>query len=294
MARSLGVTQVSARLEMGALQALQAVVDQGGITRGAHSLALTQSAVSHKIRRLETALGCELLARRTGAPLLTPEGVKLLRYARRILELHDEAIVSLGTEPLSGRIRLGVTEDTTSGGLSRILGRFARRHPEVVVQTRVSQSLTIEGQLDRGEIDVGFLQLFEHRQRASDVVVAREPLHWVKSPDLTLDTGRPLPLVAFDDDCFYRQWAMEVGQSHPPGFTTVMTCGSIAGVVSAVLSGLGVTLLNSRHITPEMEIMKAAFPEPPPIVYVIRTGRKSYSSAVLGLVEAISGETDRV
>ncbi|WP_425353394.1 LysR substrate-binding domain-containing protein [Salinicola halophyticus] len=81
----------------------------------------------------------------------------------------------------------------------------------------------------------------------------------MKSPDLSLDTGRPLPLVAFDDDCFYRQWAMEVGQSHPPGFTTVMTCGSIAGVVSAVLSGLGVTLLNSRHITPEMEIMKAAF-----------------------------------
>lgn len=282
---------VGMRLEIGALQALCAIADHGGITRAADRLALSQSAVSHKVKRLEEGLGCELLARRAGRPLFTPEGERLLRYARRILDLHDEAMTSLGTEPLSGRIRLGVTEDMTSGGLSRILGRFIRRHPGVTVHTSVGQSLTIAGQVDRGEIDVGLLQLFEHRQRAADIELSREPLHWVKSPDLILDTTRPLPFIAFDDDCFYRQWAMEFGQSRPPGFTIAMTCASIAGVVSAVHAGLGVALLNARHVTPEMEVLESAFPPPPTIVYVIRTGRKSHSSAVQGLVEEIVGET---
>lgn len=280
------------RLEIGALQALRAIADQGGITQAAHSLTLSQSAVSHKIRRLEATLGCELLARRPGAPLLTTEGERLLRYARRILDLHDEAIMSLGTEPLSGKIRLGVTEDTTSDGLSRILGRFARRHPEVTVQTSVAQSLTIEKQIEYSEIDLGLFQLFEHSQRGSDLVLAKEPLHWVTSPDLVLDTTRPLPLVAFDDVCFYRHWAMEVGQSRPPGFFTVMTCASISGVVSAVTAGLGVSLLNKRHVTPQMVILDRELTPPPTVIYALRVGRKSNSPAVRGLVKELTNEFD--
>ncbi|MHB0774962.1 LysR family transcriptional regulator [Halomonas sp. WWR20] len=246
--------------------------------------------MSHKIKRLENGLGCELLARRAGQSPFTPEGERLLRYARRILDLHDEAVMSLGASPLSGKIRLGVTEDTTSGGLSRILGRFTRRHPEVTVHTRVAQSLTIEEQIDRSELDLGLLQLFEHRQRGSDVVLTKEPLHWVKSPDLALDTTRSLPFVAFDDACFYRRWAMDVGQSRPPGFSTVMTCASISGVVSAVNAGLGVSLLNKRHVTPQMVIMDRELTPPPTIVYALRVGRKSHSPAVRGLMEELAGE----
>ncbi|MCK0745978.1 LysR family transcriptional regulator [Chromohalobacter nigrandesensis] len=283
---------MSPRLEVGALQALRAVADHGGITRAAEHLALSQSAVSHKIQRLEDGLGCKLLTRSAGQSPFTPEGERLLRYARRILDLHDEAVMSLGAPPLSGKIRLGVTEDTTSGNLARVLGRFTRRHPEVTVHTHVGQSLTIEEQIDRSELDLGLLQLFEHRQRGSDSVLAKETLHWVKSPDLILDTTRPLPLVAFDDACFYRRWAMEVGQSLPPGFSTVMTCASISGVVAAVNAGLGISLLNKRHVTPEMMVMNRELTPPPAIIYVLRMSRKSHSHAVRGLMQELARELD--
>ncbi|MCP6156760.1 LysR family transcriptional regulator, partial [Klebsiella pneumoniae] len=42
-----------ARLEIDALRALRAIRQHGGITRAAQALGLTQSAVSHKIKRLE-------------------------------------------------------------------------------------------------------------------------------------------------------------------------------------------------------------------------------------------------
>jgi len=278
------------RLEIGALQALCAIDELGGVTRAADRLTLSQSAVSHKIKRLEAGLGCELLTRRAGAPLFTAEGERLLRYARRILALHDEAVLSLGQQPLTGRIRLGMTEDTSGGGLSRILGRFTRRHPEVAVQTQVLQSLEIEAQLERGELDIGILQVFIHRVRPSDLVLDTDSLHWVKSPDLSLDLSRPVPFLSFDDDCFYRHWAMEVGQSQPPGLVTVLTCPSGAGIRSALDAGLGICLMGSRQLTPEMDVLSDPFPPPPEIAHIVRVGPQAHSNVVRTLVAEIASE----
>lgn len=85
------------RIEIDVLQALCAIEDFGGITRAAEHLSLTQSAVSHKIKRLESRIGQSLLHRRAGAPVFTDDGLTLLAYARRILALHDEAVQSLST-----------------------------------------------------------------------------------------------------------------------------------------------------------------------------------------------------
>jgi DNA-binding transcriptional LysR family regulator len=281
---------VNVNLEIGALQALCAIDDRGGVTRAADQLALSQSAVSHKIKRLEAGLGCDLLTRRAGAPLFTAEGERLLRYARRILALHEEAVLGIGQQSLTGRIRLGITEETTAGGLSRILGHFTRRYPQVAVQSRVTQSLTIEAQLERGEIDIGILQVFTHCKRPSDNVLGTNCLHWVKSPDLRLNLSRPVPFLAFDDNCFYQHWAIEVGQSQPPGFKTVLTCASSAGILSALNAGLGVCLLTARQTTSDMQILSDQFPQPPDIAYIVRTGQQARSDAVRALVKEIVGE----
>ncbi|NEV63975.1 LysR family transcriptional regulator [Thiorhodococcus minor] len=262
----------------------------GGVTRAAERLALSQSAVSHKVKRLEAGLGCDLLSRRAGAPLFTTEGERLLRYARRLVALHDEAVLSLGQQPLTGQIRLGMTEDTSGGGLARILGRFTRRHPDVAVQTPVSQSLAIAAQLEHGELDIGILQLFAHRARPSDRILARDSLHWVKSPDLRLDLSRQVPFLPFDDNCFYRHWTMEVGQSQPPGLASVLTCPSGAGILCALHAGLGVRLLSTRQITPEMEGLSEPLPPPPEVAQIVRIGSGAGASAVRALVDEIATE----
>jgi len=140
------------KLDIGGLEALCAVVDHGFVTRAAIRLALSQSAVSHKIKRMEESLGCDLLDRAGGSSTLTPEGGKLLEYSRRILALREEALLSLTRQPLTGRIRLGMTEDVANSGLARILGRFTRLYPDVAVHTATGQSLHIEARLDRGEM----------------------------------------------------------------------------------------------------------------------------------------------
>ncbi|MCV9996757.1 LysR family transcriptional regulator [Pararhizobium sp. YC-54] len=281
------------RLEIDALRALCAVRHHGGVTRAAQALGLSQSAVSHKIRRLEMSLDCALLGRRPGGPAFTAAGEELLDYAGRILELHDEALLSLSKTSLSGRIVLGLTEDTACTDLARILGRFSRLHPQVAVRTKVRMSLVLRDMLERGELDAAIVQVFAHEVRPTDIVLFREQLHWVKHPELILSQQGPIPFLSFDDQCFYRRWALDIGQDGGAVLETVFECASAAGIISALASAMGVALLSQRHLSPEMQIVTQRLPEPPALAYVVRRARKVRNPALDTLVSEIVNEITR-
>lgn len=283
----------SQRLEIDALRMLQAIQHHGGITRASEVLGLTQSAVSHKIKRLETSLDCQLLTRRAGGPMLTSSGEELLTYAERILGLHDEAVLSLVRTTLSGRIMLGLTEDTAMTDLSQILGRFRRLHPDVAVRTKVRLSLTLRSLLKRKELDAAIMQIFDHEVRPTDVVLFHETLHWVKSPEVALPEQGAIPFISFDEACFYRQWALDIGQDGGALLETVFECSSAAGIANAVRAGLGLALLSERHITPDMEVIQGQFPTPPSLSYVVRRSRRERNPALDELVRQIEHEIGR-
>ncbi len=281
---------MSPRLDIDALRALQAIDQCGGVTRAAQQLALSQSAVSHKIKRLEKSIGSALLSRQAGAAVLTDTGRRLLAYANRILSLHDEAVMALSKRSLAGKIRLGMTEDITGSGLSRILGRFSRLFPEIEVRTHVAQSLVLQGQLEAGDIDVAVMQVFTTDVRSSDRVLSRDQLCWARAVDLEFDPERPVPFLSYDDNCFYRKWMLEHVAAPGRPFQTVLECTSNAGILAGIEAGLGVSIICRRHLTPDMSDITEAFTRPPDIAYVVRKASGSNAHAVQALIDEIDRE----
>jgi len=284
---------MSDRLDIEGLRALVAISTHGGVTRAADHLALSQPAVSHKIKRLETVLDCDLLARRAGGPLFTESGLRLLEYARRMMDLHDEALAALGKKQLAGTIRLGMTEDTTGGDVARILGRFMRLHPETKVSTRIGQSLTVSDWLSAGEIDIAVIQVLRDEVRRDDIVLYEDRLHWIRSHDLPLRQNAPVPFLAFDQNCFYKHWAQSRAALAGLEFEAVLECPSVAGILSATRAGLGIALMNGLHVPADLEVIEDVFPEPPAIAYVARSVPKSRSDAVRALLGEIAAEVGR-
>ena len=278
------------RLDIEGLRALVAISVHGGVTRAAEYLALSQPAVSHKIRRLEYILDCELLARRAGGPLFTEAGSRLLDYAQRMMDLHDEALATLGKKPLAGTIRLGMTEDTTGGDIARILGRFTRLHPKTKVSTKIGQSLTLSDWLFSGEIDIAVIQVLRDEVRHDDIVLYEDRLHWIKSHDLPLKPNAPVPFLTFDQNCFYKHWAQSQSKVVGHEFETVLECPSVAGILSAARAGLGVALMNGLHVSSEFEVIEGIFPEPPGITYVARSTPKSRTDVARALLNEIAEE----
>ncbi len=127
-------------LDMTALRAVLAVQDQGGVTRAASVLNLTQSAVSMQIKRLEDSLGLALFERRGRAMLPTAAGEQLISYARRMLALNDELVGRLTDADLSGEIRLAVPYDIVTPVIPPILQAFQRAYPRMKVQLQATHT----------------------------------------------------------------------------------------------------------------------------------------------------------
>ncbi|WP_353979116.1 LysR family transcriptional regulator ArgP [Salinicola endophyticus] len=109
------------------LEALAAIVDQGGFERGAQQLNLTQSAVSQRIKLLEARLGQPVVVR-TPRLLPTPLGQRLLNHAQqvRLLE-HDllDRIPALGEG--TQRLRLAINADSLATWWAPTIGDFCHR-----------------------------------------------------------------------------------------------------------------------------------------------------------------------
>jgi molybdate transport repressor ModE-like protein len=120
-------------LDIDSMRALTAIAESGGITRAAKRLNLSQSAVSHKMKRLERKLNRSLFARADGKLNLSADGEKLLDYAQRLVKLHDEAYASFHQSDLAGELRLGITEDISAPGMAQIRGwrKSCRAFPPV-------------------------------------------------------------------------------------------------------------------------------------------------------------------
>src|SRR6185312_16572373 len=77
---------MSMDLEIRHLQLVSAVADLGSLTRAGDRLHLTQSALSHQLRDIESRLGTPLFLRIGKRLVLTPAGERLLVSAKEVLQ----------------------------------------------------------------------------------------------------------------------------------------------------------------------------------------------------------------
>ena len=113
------------------LRAFIAVHETGGFTRAGKRLHLSQSAVSHQIRRLEEQAGTALLKRTTRSLTLTEDGEEFLRHAEQILRAQDALAIRFQRSAVTGAVRFGVPESYVGDRLPPMLARFSRQFPAV-------------------------------------------------------------------------------------------------------------------------------------------------------------------
>lgn len=180
-------------LDVTVLRSFVAVAQTGGVTRAAGFLNLTQSAVSMQIKRLEEMMGLELLDRSARRVSLTAAGEQLLGYARRMVELNDEAFARLTHEEFSGEITLGVPFDIVYPVVPRVLQRFASEMPRVRVQLCTGNTAALKADFARGALDL--ILTTESEIDSGGETLTEIALRWVGAPEGQAWRQRPLPLA---------------------------------------------------------------------------------------------------
>jgi DNA-binding transcriptional LysR family regulator len=126
------------------LIAFVAVARERSFTRAAAKLGVSQSALSHTIRGLETRLGVRLLTRTTRSVSATEAGERLLRTAGpRLDEIEAElgALRELRVKP-AGTIRITATENAIDTILLPKLAPVLSQYPDIKVEIVVDYGLT--------------------------------------------------------------------------------------------------------------------------------------------------------
>ncbi|MBS1696425.1 MAG: LysR family transcriptional regulator [Actinobacteria bacterium] len=238
------------------MRALIELADTGSVRGAAERLVVTESAISSALSSLSSDVGVPLVDRHGRGVRLTPAGHRYVEYARKILGLHNEAVLAARGEadPEHGSIRLAAV--TTAGELliPALLASFRDRHPGVVCKLNVASRTAIWPMLERHEVDV--------------VVAGRPPDELQKvrvqaiSPNTLVVVG-PAG-AARDFDAATATWLLRESGSGTRATTAMlfeeleitppqMVLGSQGAVVAAAAAGIGVTLVSRQAVRRELE-----------------------------------------
>jgi DNA-binding transcriptional LysR family regulator len=149
-------------MEMSQLRAFRVVAETLNFTRAAERLNLTQAAVSHQIKALETELGEPLFIRLKRGVKLSQAGEAALEYAERILD-DAEALrerVSGSERALSGRVRVSAATQAFGHLFASLFESFMRANPgiELSFHNTPGTEQTLADVL-AGATDIGFASL---------------------------------------------------------------------------------------------------------------------------------------
>jgi DNA-binding transcriptional LysR family regulator len=133
-----------ARPALDDLLAFVAVAREHSFTRAAAQLGVSQSALSHTLRGLETRLGVRLLNRTTRSVAPTDAGERLLQsVGPHLAEIETglAALTELRDKP-SGMIRITTGEHAAETILGPALARFLPKYPDIKIEIAVEHGLT--------------------------------------------------------------------------------------------------------------------------------------------------------
>jgi len=231
---------------LNALKAFEAAARHESFTRAAEELCVTQGAVSHQVKALETELGIKLFNRERQRLIITEAGREYLAVIRDALDR-----IAVGTQRLVQRqstrvLTVSTSPDFAAKWLVHRLGRLGATHPDV--DLRISATMH-HVDFAREDVDLAVRHGDGNWPGLDAVRLGPEQLFAVCSPKLISGHHRitnpadvlKFPLLHLDDRNDWSKWlgAAGVGNvdlSHGP----VLNRASM--VIDAAVDGEGIAL----------------------------------------------------
>jgi len=138
------------------LRYVVAVAESRSISRAAEACAITQPALSERIKRIETTLGVSLFERNKRSLKVTPVGEQIVSKARELLDESADIddIISTSHEPLSGHLRVGVISTLGPYLMPLVLPRLRKQYPNLELILHEGLTETLIPNLQAGSLDL--------------------------------------------------------------------------------------------------------------------------------------------
>ncbi|MGA9275965.1 LysR family transcriptional regulator [Ilumatobacter sp.] len=246
------------------LDLFSTVVRVGSLTAAAAAHGIAQPSASARIRDLEQKMGVTLLRRGPGGSVPTAEGEVVAEWAERILLAADElqvGMASLNRRP-TAPLRIAASYTVAEHLLPRWLSVWRQRSARVV-ELEVVNSVAVLDRVERGDVDLGFVEFTGDITSLQSADVGSDELVCVVAPThrlarrkqpLTADQLSGVDLISRESGSGTRTAltrALAAAGSTSP--TPILELGSTASVRGAVIDGVGVALLSRLAVRADLE-----------------------------------------
>jgi LysR family transcriptional regulator, nitrogen assimilation regulatory protein len=145
-------------VELRELRCFAIVAHSGSFRRAAQELKISQPTLSHQIRKLEDALGTQLLVRHTRGVTLTPSGACLLDRLDTIMHLLAAPLQQAGEEAVHGTVSVAMPAEVAPMLVPALVAAFHATCPQVTLDVQEAASGTLEAWLLSGRVDIALVQ----------------------------------------------------------------------------------------------------------------------------------------
>jgi DNA-binding transcriptional LysR family regulator len=240
-------------LDLDLLRTLVYAVQSGSFKQAASIVGRTQSAVSLQMNRLESSVGVPVFERAGKGMSLTASGAVLFDYARRMLELNDEAIQAASGMSVRGRVSLGLQQDFAETVLPSVLATFSRAHRSVEIDVQVERSSDLLKGLRSKRLDLVLMfWMGEIQEEFSATVIGKRPMKWIVHPNF--ETEETLRLVLFAPPCAFRDVATRILERK--SWKQTFSSASLSGTWAAVEAGLGISIRTDLGIPANLQMLE--------------------------------------
>jgi DNA-binding transcriptional LysR family regulator len=251
------------------LDLLISVARLGSIGRAAAEHGISQPSASARLSHLERRVGVDLLARSTAGTQLTPAGEAFVAWARPVVEASSALVDGVQALRAGHRARLRVAASLTVAEylLPEWLLALRSREPDLEVSVTVANSAEVCADVERGLVQLGFVELpaapagLSRRKVGSDrlalVVGAGHPLagrgrRRLGPRDLVEQQLLVREAGSGTRDTFVRALEKAVGEDAAPALAHATALGSTTTIVATARAGGGVGVVSARAVAAEL------------------------------------------
>lgn len=219
--------------------------------RAAEASSISQPALSLQIKELEALAGAPLVERTARKVQLTHFGEVFLERARKILVETDELeeLIQASTEPLAGRLRLGVIPTVAPYLLPGIMSALSERMPALSVTVRETVTASLIEDLLAARLDLAVVALPISEPALREFALFQEEFVLVRP---MAEAGDPVPspeilptmrLMLLEEGHCFRDQALSFCKMTQAKPRNLMEGSSLSTLVQMVSAGMGVTLI---------------------------------------------------
>ncbi|MBV6304389.1 LysR family transcriptional regulator [Candidimonas humi] len=288
-------------LDINALRTFETGVALGTFAKASDRVGRSPAAVSAQLKKLEQQAGVDLFRKSGRGLALTEAGETLLSYARQILAANDAALTAIHGMQAHGKVCLGLQEDLGEWVLTDVLGRFARAHKGMRIETRVCRNAELMDRIARDELDLAVVWGNGGGAPWRETL-ARLPMVWIGGLDAapqgrgatagagSADDASPFQLVTFEGTCLFKTAAQQALNQANITWDISFTSSSLNGLLAAVAAGLGVTIRTPIGLPPRVAALAPSaggLPSLPDVDLTMISSRAEHSPAVAFLADAL-------